>query len=122
MKSVSAQTVAGPTVGGSAEVDFTPAPGMQWMVYHIGISCNGTLACICQVYLNQKFLLGSNDGTADSADGAPIPMQSNDQLRFVWTNTSPGAVVAVNMLVEEATIGQGVLQSYGRTPLQGSSQ
>lgn len=117
MKSVSAQTTAGPTVGGTAEVDFTPAPGMQWMVYHIGISCAGTLPCICRVFLNQKFLLGSNDGTADSADGSPIPMQSNDMLRFVWSNTSPGAVVSVNMLVEEAVIGLGVLQSYGRSPI-----
>lgn len=112
MKAVSAQAIAGPVPGGTVEVDFTPPPGMQWMVYHMGINCTGTLPCVCMVYLNQRFICGSNDGTADSADGAPIPMNFSDQLRAVWSNTSPGAVVTVQLLVEEANIGLGLLTSY----------
>lgn len=121
VKAVSAQAVAGSF--GAAEADLTPPPGYQWMVYHISVFANSTTNCTCSVYLNQRFICGTTIGTADSADGSPVPMNFSDSIRFVWNGVSNGAVCNVQILVEEAVIGQGLLTSYaGSTPPMQTSQ
>jgi hypothetical protein len=105
VKSYSGQTVA---AGGSAEVDLTPPPGLEWMVDHISVSSGSTTNNTCKCFLNQRFICGTNIGTADSADGSPVPVRNADVLRFVWAGVSSGAVCAVQVLVREDVVGYGL--------------
>lgn len=112
MKPYSGQVTAGAS-GGSAEIDLTPPPRYDWLVYHIAVSSTSVTNCTCSIFLNQRFICGTNIGTADSADGSPVPMRGGDQLRFVWNGLSPRAVCNVQILTEELVIGQGLLTSQG---------
>lgn len=91
--------------GGTVEVDITPPPGYQWEVNHIGISNNSTTNSTCSVFLNQRFICGSNIGNADSADGTPVPVHYGDTIRFVWNGASTGTVCNVTILVDESRVG-----------------
>lgn len=105
MKSYNGQ---GKALGLTAEIDFTPPPGYEWLVDHIAVSCDGTSNCTAAVYLNQRFICGTSVASNDSADGSPIPVRAIDQVRIVWSNESVGANVYATLLVREGIQGQGL--------------
>lgn len=111
MKPYSGQAIA--NAQGVAEIDLTPPPRYDWLVGHIAVSSNSTSNCTCSVNLNQRFICGTNIGTADSADGTPVPLRNGDTLRFVWAGCSAGAVCIAQILTDEAVIGQGLLATAG---------
>lgn len=89
---------------GIAEVDLTPPPGYTWKVSQIGINNNSTNQSICSVFVNQRFMCGSNVGNADAADGTVLTIKNGDTLRIVWNKCSTGAVCNVQLVVDEELI------------------
>ena len=109
MKPYSGQAVA--SALGVAEVDLVSPPQYQWLVYQMGISTSSSKGSSCSVFLNQRFMCGSNTGNADAADGSPIPVRAGDTLRVQWNGCSPGAICNVQILVEEYLMGQQLQSS-----------
>lgn len=108
MKPYSGQAVA--NAAGVAEIDLVPPAAYQWLVYQIGLSAGSSTSSTASVYLNQRFMCGSNTGNADAADGSPIPVRTGDTLRIVWNNCSQGAICSAQILVEEYLMGQPLPQ------------
>lgn len=104
MKPYSGQAIA--NAAGVAEIDLIPPAAYQWLVYQIGLSTSSVFSTTAQVFLNQRFMCGSNTGNADAADGSPIPVRTGDTLRIVWRGATPGAICNVQVLVEEYLMGQ----------------
>lgn len=95
-------------VGGTAEVDLTPPAGYIWLVTNISVTSNSPTST-CSVYLNSRFMCGTNLGGGDSADGSPIPVNSADTIKFVWNNATNGSICSVQIIVNEDLIGSGLL-------------
>ena len=108
MKPASGQSIA--NASGTAEVDLIPPAAYQWLVYQIAISTNSVQTSTASVFLNQRFICGSNIGNQDAADGSPVPVRTGDQLRVVWSNCNAGSVCNVQLLVEEYLMGQALPQ------------
>lgn len=94
------------STGDPCEVDISPPGGYQWLVYQISVSNNGSTDCTASVFLNQRFICGTNIGTQDAADGSPVPVRTGDTLRTIWSGASPGSTCGVQILVEEWLMGQ----------------
>lgn len=90
----------------AAEVDLTPAGAYQWLVYQIALSASGSSVVTASVFLNQRFICGTNIGNQDAADGSPVPVRNGDTLRIVWTGCPVGTVCNAQLLVEESVAGQ----------------
>jgi hypothetical protein len=104
-KAVSNQNIVPATLN-TVEVDLGPTSGLQWEVQQITVENNGLLSCSCSVYLNQRFICGTNQGSQDSADGSSVFVRSGDSLRAVWSNASPLSLCIVQLLVIEWPMGQ----------------
>lgn len=102
-KPYSGQAIAG--ANGAAEKDFTPPSTFNWDVYQIGITSTSVLPSTVSVYLDAKFMCGSNIGNADAADGSPITVRNGSTLKIIWAGCTPGAVCTVNLLVYENVTG-----------------
>lgn len=94
---------------GSAEVDFQPATGYVWQVTNISVNNSGLGAPTCSVYLNSTFICGTNIGLGDSADGSSVPVRPGDTLKLVWTGATPGSQSAAVIIVQESTVGSGLV-------------
>ena len=106
MKPYKGQAIA--NAAGVAEVDLAPISTYDWEVYQIAISSTSAAFSTAQVFLDTRFMCGSNIGNADAADGSPITVRNGSSLRIVWNGCTPGAVCIVQILVMEGVIGSGV--------------
>lgn len=97
--------------GGSVEVDFTPPSTYDWLVNQIAIESNSVLFSQARVFLNQKFMCGSNIGNQDAADGSPIIVRNGSTLRIVWSGCTNGSLCIAHLIVEQGVIGSGVNQA-----------
>lgn len=68
------------------EVMLSPAVGTKWLVNHMAVSGSALLSgkVYCNVYVDDTFWCGSSAGMGDAADGTPIEVLNQQQLRFVW--------------------------------------
>lgn len=91
--------------GGSVEVDLAPPPGYNWSVNHIAVSNNATKNSVCQIFVDDKFICGTNIGNADSADGTPVPIYDGNTLKAIWPSVTAKAVCTLTIIVDEGLVG-----------------
>lgn len=91
--------------GGACEVDMQPVNSMKWQILHMAVTCTGTSQSTCSVFVDTRYFCGTAVGNGDTADGAPLVVNANQSLRFVWAGATIGSICTVTILVEESSVG-----------------
>ena len=91
---------------GNCTVPMQPINNLKWSVQHIAVTSSGAASSTCSVYVDTRYFCGTAVGNGDTADGAPLVVNANQVLRFVWANATPGSTCTVTILVDESTVGQ----------------
>jgi hypothetical protein len=97
------------TVGGDGTAVVTisvPGHGIDWRITSISVTSTATDDCEARVYKNGggALIAGSYSGSMDSAGGV-IDLSSQENIRCVWTNATPGATVQLSIFGTETIRG-----------------
>ena len=90
---------------GSCTVTMNAINSHKWSVLHIAVTSSSAAASTCSVYVDTRYFCGTAIGNGDTADGAPLIVNANQTIRFVWAGASPASICTVTLLVEETTVG-----------------
>lgn len=91
-------------VNGTATVTLQD-PAMDYSIEQISVSTGGTQG-IAKVYRQQQFLIGTNQGWADSADGPPaIPLSAGEILSVVFSGVGAGVACFVSFYGQQLPRG-----------------
>lgn len=87
---------------GSCTIILQPINTFKWAIEHIAVSTTGTAPSTCQVFVDTRLFCGTAVGNGDTADGAPLIVNANQQLKFIWSSATPNSSCIVTILVDES--------------------
>lgn len=85
---------------GNAEVLVSPKGAwVRWEIVGIILQGNSNQEPTLEIQLNKMFLCGSGSANDDTASSpTPILVNPGDQLVFLWTGGTPGAIMGARLL------------------------
>jgi hypothetical protein len=110
------------SVGGSAELEWTPPQGSFWLVDRAAIRATGATGTL-RIYVgnatDENLVDGSDSGNFDIADnGAPWYVPSGVTLRFVWSGLAAGSVCSARIQYQVAARGNRIGSYSVASPIE----